>query len=196
MTNVLQSVMEPGGTGVSANVDGWQIAGKSGSTNSDKDIWFCGYSPYYTTAVWMGYDYPQEIHGVNATQPIFKRFMTAIHENLVVKSFAEPKLIKDGTKEQATTKSAEETTPAQTESVTRETDDNNQDYTTRANNNTNTSGSSNTQRTTGQQRTTSQPQITRPINSTSQATLSPSQSSAAKNTAPSMAHPGADVDAW
>lgn len=196
MTNVLQSVMEPGGTGVSANVDGWQIAGKSGSTNSDKDIWFCGYSPYYTTAVWMGYDYPQEIHGVNATQPIFKRFMTAIHENLVVKSFAEPKVIKDGTREQATTKSAEETTPAQTEPVTRETDDNNQDYTTRANNNTNTSGSSNTQRTTGQQRTTSQPQTTRPINSTSQATLSPSQSSAAKNTAPSMAHPGADVDAW
>ena len=72
-------------------MDGWEIAGKTGSTNSDKDLWFCGYSPYYTTAVWMGYDYPEQIHGGNATTIIFREFMTQIHEGLVHKSFPQAK---------------------------------------------------------------------------------------------------------
>ncbi len=112
MTDVLQSVMEDGGTGTEAAVDGWQIAGKSGSTNSDKDIWFCGYSPYYTTAIWMGYDYPKEIDGVNATQPIFKRFMTEIHKNLDVKTFAESKTIQNSLTEQETTTAVQQETAA------------------------------------------------------------------------------------
>lgn len=87
MTEVLQTVVNGGGTGGAAAVDGWEIAGKTGSTNSDKDLWFCGYSPYYTTAVWMGYDYPEQIHGSNATTIIFREFMTQIHEGLVHKSF-------------------------------------------------------------------------------------------------------------
>ena len=87
MTEVLQTVVNGGGTGGAAAVDGWEIAGKTGSTNSDKDLWFCGYSPYYTTAVWMGYDYPEQIHGGNATTIIFREFMTQIHEGLVHKSF-------------------------------------------------------------------------------------------------------------
>lgn len=87
MTEVLQTVVNGGGTGGAAAVDGWEIAGKTGSTNSDKDLWFCGYSPYYTTAVWMGYDYPEQICGGNATTIIFREFMTQIHEGLVHKSF-------------------------------------------------------------------------------------------------------------
>lgn len=91
MTEVLQTVVNGGGTGGAAAVDGWEIAGKTGSTNSDKDLWFCGYSPYYTTAVWMGYDYPEQIHGGNATTIIFREFMTQIHEGLVHKSFPQAK---------------------------------------------------------------------------------------------------------
>lgn len=87
MTEVLQTVVNGGGTGGAAAVDGWEIAGKTGSTNSDKDLWFCGYSPYYTTVVWMGYDYPEQIRGGNATTIIFREFMTQIHEGLVHKSF-------------------------------------------------------------------------------------------------------------
>jgi membrane peptidoglycan carboxypeptidase len=119
MTNVLMSVMEQGGTGYSAAVDGWQIAGKSGSTNSDKDLWFCGYSPYYTTAIWMGYDYPEQINGVNATQPIFKQFMTEIHANLVVKTFAEARTVKNSL-EEITTEGVtqQETTAASAEGTT------------------------------------------------------------------------------
>ena len=192
MTNVLQSVMEPGGTGTSAAVDGWQIAGKSGSTNSDKDIWFCGYSPYYTTAVWMGYDYPQEIHGVNATQPIFKKFMSAIHENLVVKSFAEPKQIKDSKQEQAATKGTEQTTPAETEPESR--DSNNVQMTEPV-----STGSYNEHGTTAASQRTTQHNTNRTITPTERATHSPTQTQPAatkNNSVPTMVHPGEDVDAW
>ena len=58
------------------------IAGKTGTTNSNKDMWFCGYSAYYTTAVWIGFDYPQEIQGYNSASYIFKQYMTQVHENL------------------------------------------------------------------------------------------------------------------
>ena len=138
----------------------------------------------------MGYDYPEAIHGVNATQPIFKRFMTEIHENLVVKSFAEPKQIKDNVQEQTTTSSTDETIPSETETGSR---DYNQEQITEPA----TQGASNSQRTTGQGATTQQP-TTRPVNTISRPTLSPiqTQPSATRNTPPSMAHPGADVDAW
>lgn len=44
-----------------ARVYGWEIAGKTGTTNSDKDSWFCGASPYATLAVWTGFDDPKRI---------------------------------------------------------------------------------------------------------------------------------------
>ncbi len=82
MTSILESVVEPDGTGAAGAVDNAVIAGKTGTTNSNRDMWFCGYSAYYTTAVWIGYDYPQEIHGYNSASAIFKQFMTEVHENL------------------------------------------------------------------------------------------------------------------
>ena len=39
-------------------------AGKTGTTNSSKDTWFCGYTRYYTTAVWVGYDTPRSMPGI------------------------------------------------------------------------------------------------------------------------------------
>jgi penicillin-binding protein 1A len=44
------------GTGTNAQVEGWPIAGKTGTTDSSVDAWFCGFSPYYTCAVWVGND--------------------------------------------------------------------------------------------------------------------------------------------
>lgn len=84
MTSILESVVEPDGTGAAGAVDDAVIAGKTGTTNSNRDMWFCGYSAYYTTAVWIGYDYPQEIHGYNSASAIFKQFMTEVHEDLPV----------------------------------------------------------------------------------------------------------------
>lgn len=46
-----------------ARVSGWDIIGKTGTTDEDKDSWFCGCSPYASLAVWTGYDEPQTITG-------------------------------------------------------------------------------------------------------------------------------------
>ncbi|MEJ6404628.1 transglycosylase domain-containing protein [Yoonia sp. 2307UL14-13] len=51
MTKVVQE-----GTGQRARIDGWQIAGKTGTTNSSRDAWFIAFTGDYVTGVWMGYD--------------------------------------------------------------------------------------------------------------------------------------------
>ena len=88
MTQMLREVVLSG-TGTSANVENAVVAGKTGTTNASKDVWFCGYSKYYTTTVWAGYDYPKEMSGVNSrVNAIFKDFMTAVHTNLPVTDFS------------------------------------------------------------------------------------------------------------
>ena len=57
-------------------------AGKTGTTNSSKDTWFCGYTRYYTTAVWVGYDIPRAMPGIYGSTyagKIWKRVMDQIH---------------------------------------------------------------------------------------------------------------------
>jgi len=44
------------GTGRNAAIDGVECAGKTGTSSNDYDLWFCGYTPNYTAAVWCGYD--------------------------------------------------------------------------------------------------------------------------------------------
>ena len=60
------------GTGKNAQVKGQIIAGKTGTTNDYKDAWFCGYSRYYTTSVWVGCDDPKPMD--NLVRPIHLRF--------------------------------------------------------------------------------------------------------------------------
>lgn len=91
MTNVLQSVME-GGTGAALKLNNMPSAGKTGSTNDLKDGWFAGYTKYYTTVVWCGYDNPKPVTGLyGSSYPgrIWKNFMNAIHKNLKYAKFAE-----------------------------------------------------------------------------------------------------------
>ncbi|MGN0317193.1 MAG: transglycosylase domain-containing protein [Lachnospira sp.] len=82
MTDVLTSVVEPGGTGDGAAPDNAIIGAKTGTTNSNNDAWLCGFSEYYTASVWVGYDYPKTLN-VNAKN-IFRDFMQDIHEGLEV----------------------------------------------------------------------------------------------------------------
>ncbi|MBQ3000468.1 MAG: transglycosylase domain-containing protein [Oscillospiraceae bacterium] len=49
------------GTGAGAAISGIDVAGKTGSTSSWRDRWFCGFTGYYTAAVWCGYDIPETI---------------------------------------------------------------------------------------------------------------------------------------
>ncbi len=89
MTDVLTTVMESG-TGRSLKLSGMPCAGKTGTTNDHKDGWFCGYTRYYTTSVWVGCDYPKAISNLSgSTYPgqIWKTYMSAIHENLAPMDF-------------------------------------------------------------------------------------------------------------
>lgn len=89
MTDVLTTVMESG-TGRSLKLKGMPCAGKTGTTNDHKDGWFVGYTRYYTTAVWVGRDYPKSIQNLSgSTFPgrIWNAYMTAIHENLAPVDF-------------------------------------------------------------------------------------------------------------
>ena len=83
------------GTGTAAVFPGTNIAGKTGTTSSNKDRWFCGFTGYYTAAVWCGYDKPEQIHltgnGSNPACRLWKKVMQPLHEGL------EKKALYDGT---------------------------------------------------------------------------------------------------
>ena len=76
------------GTGYQAQFPGMHIAGKTGSTNSNKDRYFVGYTPYYSCAVWAGYEHNQRIVASgNPCSAVFRKVMSAIHEDLPDKDF-------------------------------------------------------------------------------------------------------------
>lgn len=84
------------GTGKAMKVDGQIVAGKTGTTNDNKDAWFCGVTDYYSLAVWCGYDTPREIPNIGAgTYPgkIFVDMMTYLHKDLAEKDFEKPDTI-------------------------------------------------------------------------------------------------------
>ena len=98
MTDVLKGVFnESYGTGRKLKLDNGQIcAGKTGTTNSSKDVWFCGYTKYYTTVVWAGYDSPRAMPGASgASIPgvIWKDYMDDIHKKLKPEDFIMPSTI-------------------------------------------------------------------------------------------------------
>lgn len=87
MTDVLKDVLAVG-TGRNFQVGNAVCAAKTGTTNDNKDIWLVGYSAYYTTAVWTGYDMPREIKDAYITSSsgaIWKNFMTTLHNGLEIK---------------------------------------------------------------------------------------------------------------
>lgn len=82
MNYCLQSAVERG-TGGAAYISGMDVAGKTGSTDSFKDRWFCGFSGYYTAAVWVGYDTPEQIYLTgNTSNPacrLWNKVMEPLH---------------------------------------------------------------------------------------------------------------------
>lgn len=84
MNYCLEAVVSDYATGGAAAIRGQHVAGKTGSTMSDKDRWFCGFTDYYTAAVWCGYDMPEVINltGANRRNPacqLFQKVMAPIH---------------------------------------------------------------------------------------------------------------------
>lgn len=72
MTDILKGVIRHG-TAKNMHwrsVSSTDAAGKTGTTNSSKDAWFCGYTPYYTIAVWCGNDNPKDTGLYGGTAPV------------------------------------------------------------------------------------------------------------------------------
>ncbi|MBO4414519.1 MAG: transglycosylase domain-containing protein [Lachnospiraceae bacterium] len=89
MTDVLQTVMKQG-TGRKLALTGITSAGKTGTTNDQKDGWFVGFTKYYTTGIWVGCDLPREVEdlmGNTYPEQIWHEFMTDIHEGLEDREF-------------------------------------------------------------------------------------------------------------
>lgn len=89
MTDTLAGVMI-NGTGKGLDLGDMPCAGKTGTTNDHKDGWFVGYTRYYTTSVWVGYDLPKKLNDLaGSTYPgkIWQTFMMQAHENLTPVDF-------------------------------------------------------------------------------------------------------------
>lgn len=78
-------------TAGTCKVAGIETAAKTGTTDDDYDRWLCGFTPYYTAAIWYGFDQPESIPlGYNPGSHVFKRVMNKIHEELPDKNFDVP----------------------------------------------------------------------------------------------------------
>ena len=93
MTDMLTHAVTRG-TGTSAQLVNMPVAGKTGTTNSNYDRWFAGYTPYYTAVTWCGYDDPEEVILTDTTENpaivLWHMVMERIHTNLAYKDFDQP----------------------------------------------------------------------------------------------------------
>ena len=99
LTDAMKDVMTSG-TGTRAYFGSTMAqAGKSGTTTSNRDCLWAGYTPYYTCVVWGGYDDNSKQAGSNTTYPknIWKAVMSRVHEGLEYKDFPTPSGITSAT---------------------------------------------------------------------------------------------------
>ena len=93
ITYMLENTVESG-TGTAAQIENMTVAGKTGTTTSDFDRWFAGYTPYYTGVVWCGYDDPEEVvltdSSTNPAIVLWQKVMEQVHDGLANKEFNKP----------------------------------------------------------------------------------------------------------
>jgi len=99
MTSILQSTVTSGTLAYARNTvdgfDGMPMAGKTGTSQNWKDAWTVGFSPYYTTAIWIGFDkrgnsLGKSQTGATATGPVWASYMKEIQEGLPRVEFPNP----------------------------------------------------------------------------------------------------------
>lgn len=91
LTSAMEDVVKQG-TGTACQLDNMPVAGKTGTTEAYNDLWFVGYTPYYTCAVWSGYDNNEKLpdYARNFHKALWKKVMTRIHDGLPSKEFEKP----------------------------------------------------------------------------------------------------------
>ena len=93
ITDLLQQVVQ-GGTGWRVRALGRPVAGKTGTTDEQKDAWFMGYAPYLLTGVFVGFDEPRPMGkyetGSRAAAPIWLKYREKVEHNYPVQDFSKP----------------------------------------------------------------------------------------------------------
>ncbi len=90
MQQLLENVVDYG-TAANSKIPGMDTCGKTGTTDDNKDKWFIGFTPYYCTTVWTGFDKPKVIGaGINPALTVWKNVMTNIHQELDNAEFEQP----------------------------------------------------------------------------------------------------------
>lgn len=98
LTSAMKDVVNQG-TGGAVRFNGMTIAGKTGTTSKNNDVWFVGYTPYYTAGIWGGFDNNHKLGKgeTNYHKLIWKNVMSRIHENLENKDFPKPDSVTSAT---------------------------------------------------------------------------------------------------
>ena len=89
MTWMMRSVVE-GGTGSNAYISGRQVAGKTGTSEKNRDMWFIGFTPQLVVGVWFGNDDSSPTRGASSTAAYaWRQFVSQFIEGLPVEKFPE-----------------------------------------------------------------------------------------------------------
>ncbi len=100
LTSAMEDVVNYG-TGTMLQLDNIPVAGKTGTTDAYNDLWFSGFTPYYTCTVWSGYDnnekLPDSYMYRNFHKILWKKVMSRIHQDLPYKEFQCPTTVEKAT---------------------------------------------------------------------------------------------------
>jgi len=87
LTSAMKGVIT-NGTASQIYLGNLPVAGKTGTTSDDKDVWFVGYSAYYTCGIWIGFDDPKPLTSDQKTHmKIWQNIMRRIHDGMEIKDF-------------------------------------------------------------------------------------------------------------
>ncbi|WP_434290382.1 transglycosylase domain-containing protein [Clostridium botulinum] len=90
--DMLQGPVSESGTGPQANFGNMEVRGKTGTSSDMKNLWFCGLTPYYSAAVWIGNDNSSTVDGVYSSTAarLWGDIMKEFHVNLPYKQVQKP----------------------------------------------------------------------------------------------------------
>ena len=94
MVSLMRRVIEVGTgyNGIGNQWKDWQVFGKTGTSESEKDVYFCGGTAYYCASSWFGYDNNQELSKSQTgyAKSLWSKAMKVLHEDLQIKDFEMP----------------------------------------------------------------------------------------------------------